>query len=108
MTYFHKRTFTIIGAKAFHCPVRDGKEWDHLAMVVRRKGLGGQRLSSTLPNLEEARRVARVSHRLEVTIGEQQGGLCLTNSFYINGTCRYCLISGHKTYRVIGSSRTGN
>ncbi len=26
---------TIIGAEAFHCPVRDGKEWDHLAMVVR-------------------------------------------------------------------------
>ena len=39
MTYFHRRTSTIIGAQAFHCPVRDGKEWDHLAMVVRRKGL---------------------------------------------------------------------
>ena len=25
---------TIIGAKAFHCPVRNGKEWDRLAMVV--------------------------------------------------------------------------
>ena len=25
---------TIIGAKMFHCPVRNGKEWDHLAMVV--------------------------------------------------------------------------
>ena len=36
MTYFHKRMFTIIGAKAFHGPVRDGKEWGHLAMVVRR------------------------------------------------------------------------
>ena len=36
MTYFHKRTFTIIGAKAFHDPVRDGKAWDHLAMVVKR------------------------------------------------------------------------
>ena len=35
MTYFHTGTRTIIGAKAFHCPVRDGKEWDHLAMVVR-------------------------------------------------------------------------
>ena len=35
MTYFHRRPSTIIGAKAFHCPVRDGKEWDHLAMVVR-------------------------------------------------------------------------
>ena len=36
MTYFHRRTSTIIGAKAFHGPVRDGKGWDHLAMVVRR------------------------------------------------------------------------
>ena len=35
MTYFHTGTRTIIGAKAFHCPVRDGKEWYHLAMVVR-------------------------------------------------------------------------
>ena len=23
---------TIIGVEAFHCPVRDGKEWFHLAM----------------------------------------------------------------------------
>ena len=39
MTYFHRCTSTIIGAKAFHGPVRDGKAWDHLAMVVKRKGL---------------------------------------------------------------------
>ena len=36
MSYFHTGTRTIIGAEAFHCPVRDGKEWDHLAMVIRR------------------------------------------------------------------------
>ena len=41
MTYFHRRPSTIIGAKAFHCPVRDGKEWYHLAMVVRRNWLRG-------------------------------------------------------------------
>ena len=35
MTYFHMRMLTIIGAKSFHCPVRDGKEWGQLAMVVR-------------------------------------------------------------------------
>lgn len=39
MTYFHTGTRTIIGAEAFHCPVRDGKEWDQLAMVIRHKGL---------------------------------------------------------------------
>jgi hypothetical protein len=41
MTYFHTGTRTIIGAKAFHCPVRDGKEWYHLAMVVRHNLLSG-------------------------------------------------------------------
>ena len=35
MTYFHMGIHTIIGAKSFHCPVRYGKEWDQLAMVVR-------------------------------------------------------------------------
>ena len=38
MTYFHTGDRTIIGAKSFHCPVRDGKEWDQLAMVVRHNG----------------------------------------------------------------------
>ena len=35
MSYFHTGIRTIIGAKAFHCPVRDGKEWYHFAMVIR-------------------------------------------------------------------------
>ena len=48
MTYFHRRPSTIIGAKAFHCPVRDGKEWYHLAMVVRRNGLSGCGLAQRL------------------------------------------------------------
>ena len=39
MSYFHMRMHTIIGAKAFHGPVRDGKGWYHLAMVVRQRGL---------------------------------------------------------------------
>ena len=39
MSYFHTGIRTIIGAEAFHCPVRDGKEWDHLAMVIRHDGL---------------------------------------------------------------------
>ncbi len=48
MSYFHTGIRTIIGAEAFHCPVRDGKEWYHLAMVVRhnllspRQGLGDE------------------------------------------------------------------
>ena len=39
MSYFHTGVRTIIGAKSFHCPVRDGKEWYQLAVVIRHKGL---------------------------------------------------------------------
>ena len=35
MSYFHTGIRTIIGADSFHCPVRDGKEWYQVAMVVR-------------------------------------------------------------------------
>ena len=41
MTYFHTGIRTIIGAEPFHCPVRDGKEWYQLAMVIRRNLLTG-------------------------------------------------------------------
>ena len=35
MTYFHTGCSTIIGAESFHGPVRDGKGWYRLAMVIR-------------------------------------------------------------------------
>ena len=35
VTYFRMGIHTIIGAEAFHCPVRDGKEWYHLAMAAK-------------------------------------------------------------------------
>ena len=35
VTYFRMGIHTIIGAEAFHCPVRDGKEWGHLAMAAK-------------------------------------------------------------------------
>lgn len=38
MTYFHARKCTIIGARAFHGPVREGKGWFHSAMVARHNG----------------------------------------------------------------------
>ncbi len=51
MTYFHTRQLgTIIGAKAFHGPVRDGKEWDHLAMVVKHNRLPASFLGGLLAN----------------------------------------------------------
>ena len=36
MTYFHTGFSTIIGAESFHGPVRYGKGWYQLAIVVRR------------------------------------------------------------------------
>ena len=35
VTYFHTGCGTIIGARAFHGPVRDGKGWDRPAVAVR-------------------------------------------------------------------------
>ena len=39
ITYFHTGIRTIIGVESFHGPVRDGKGWDRLAMVIRQRGL---------------------------------------------------------------------
>jgi hypothetical protein len=42
LTYFRIRMHTIIGAAPFHCPVRDGKEWDQSAMGTRLNLLPGR------------------------------------------------------------------
>ena len=55
MSYFHTGTRTIIGAEAFHGPVRDGKEWDHLAMVIRH--------NCSPPALSAGRLIRRVDPR---------------------------------------------
>ena len=56
MTYFHTGIRTIIGAKSFHCPVRDGKEWYQLAMVIRHNCFDGR-----LPTREAAHRIHRAN-----------------------------------------------
>ena len=61
MTYFHRRTSTIIGAKAFHGPVRDGKEWVHFAMVVKRNLSRRSRLAKSLLLCDLARRQFGIS-----------------------------------------------
>ena len=130
MTYFHRRTSTIIGAKVFHGPVRDGKEWDHLAMVVKRSLLncwgawrdrwGTRHGFSAIPIWEEAQ------HRIwyKWTLGAR--------TFKLRWDCYLCsdpfggvdnttdqlrlhlferhlnAITNRITCRVIGSSRTGN
>ena len=48
MTYFHTGIRTIIGAKLFHGPVRDGKAWDQLAMVIRHNCLPSSNTSMLL------------------------------------------------------------
>ena len=59
MSYFHMRMHTIIGAKAFHGPVRDGKGWDRLAMVVKRS------LLSDRAGVEPARTLQSGKKRIE-------------------------------------------
>ena len=61
MTYFHTGIRTIIGAESFHCPVRDGKEWYQLAMVIRHNWL-------TAHSLGTVRRIhsSQISFNLEI------------------------------------------
>ena len=74
MSYFHERGLTIIGATAFHGPVRDGKGWFHRAMVVRHDLLPRKR---SLPKEAVSRgqfdrrfRLSRSQHqpRVEVSV----------------------------------------
>jgi hypothetical protein len=53
ITYFHTGCSTIIGAKSFHGPVRDGKGWDRLAMVIRHNLYEPRRYCNVALNLEE-------------------------------------------------------
>ena len=55
MTYFHTGIRTIIGAKSFHGPVRDGKAWGQLAMVARRNWVSHDCITVIHSNREEAR-----------------------------------------------------
>ena len=56
ITYFHTGIRTIIGVESFHGPVRDGKGWDRLAMVIRHDLLScwvGLKPGANTTNLEE-------------------------------------------------------
>ena len=119
MTYFHRRTSTIIGAKAFHDPVRDGKGWGHLAMVVKRnRVLIMHQVGACSTNLGRSHNGAvYLVCALAVSPGARGvraamgacglatrlvGNCILRTAFCLNGTC-YAT-----TCKVIGSSRTGN
>ena len=72
MTYFRTGVRTIIGAKSFHGPVRDGQGWFRLAMVIRRNlwaslGLGcsfgrGRFIESIQAQLMRCDLIARYWH----------------------------------------------
>ena len=97
MSYFHTGTRTIIGAEAFHCPVRDGKEWDHLAMVIR--------LNRTPPCV--------IAHKTANSQSRSCGFYHTTIRFLIAHQSRLkyvitCFTQPDSQVKVIGSSLTGN
>ena len=101
MTYFHTGIRTIIGAKAFHCPVRDGKEWYHLAMVIRHNGL---------PQLERPNQSEFIESGISVYFDcahaltiERCRGRGITDITHLD----FWRFSQHRI-KVIGSSRTSN
>src|SRR5690554_677929 len=115
MTYFHRRTSTIIGAKAFHGPVRDGKAWGHLAMVVKRKGV----LTCAFLRCRQAnwgRSTSRIrALAFAVALYECAGGgfkPVSRNCVVCVLGCGFAFVSERHlhaiTRKVIGSSRTGN
>ena len=89
MSYFHTGIRTIIGAEAFHCPVRDGKEWDHLAMVVRHN-LQLAAMTATSKFIES---IQRVESEMIAFLAKREFNRSLLDDLII---------------KVIGSSLTGN
>ena len=97
MTYFHTGVRTIIGAESFHGPVRDGKGWDRLAMVIRLNWLAVVSVDNK-PNSVES----KSAFDLIASSGLKNGGsnlysICVTPVFEVAWTIK-----------VIGSSLTGN
>src|SRR6478672_8555965 len=72
ITYFHTGCSTIIGAKSFHGPVRDGKGWYQLAMVIRHDLSVPWRALCAVrqPKLEEVFRIACYCSLMAAAINE--------------------------------------
>lgn len=104
MTYFHRRPSTIIGAKSFHCPVRDGKEWDQLAMVVKRNWLSGCGLTQQLQSWKKHNawwiRVRLDDHARWDVIGV--GWLLTVQPDFVLNDTWYAISPGHnhQCYRI--------
>ena len=92
ITYFHTGIRTIIGVESFHGPVRDGKGWDRLAMVIRHDLLSRGLSRGRTTNREE------VAERMPLV-----GGLCC---FRHNTDLKPCVLrppSGVHTHPLRGS-----
>ena len=114
MSYFHTRQLsTIIGAKAFHGPVRDGKEWVHLAMVIKLNRTANSSTFVALPAQFEESKSAwrsedhRVSESHNVSIDTKQHNHILCNfhcAFFFALRAKQPL----QPFKIIGSSLTSN
>ena len=97
MTYFHTGIRTIIGAKSFHCPVRDGKEWDQLAMVIRHN-----LLTKCLPRGEHfIEFIEQISFNLDYCTVRW-------DCDFLNASTWHNFLETLSCIKVIGSSRTSN
>ena len=90
MSYFHTGIRTIIGAEAFHCPVRDGKEWDHLAMVIRLKRVTHQ--------ARPGRSIRSVDFSVSIDCGCQRTPSCSSHNSFHNSDDPP--LWSHQSYRV--------
>ena len=99
MTYFHTGCSTIIGAKSFHGPVRDGKGWYQLAMVIRHDlsvlCIAATCMSHVAGASDNPNWKKRSSQSNSVMQVVRIKSLCTTHSVTV-------------TIKVIGTSRTGN
>ena len=108
MTYFHTGCSTIIGAKSFHGPVRDGKGWDQLAMVIRHDLSVVCRAAGSSPgtrHIQPKGEEAATSSPAVCRKAMQRSMSCLAGCEYRNVTHHTAPL---RTIKVIGTSRTGN
>jgi hypothetical protein len=103
ITYFHTGTRTIIGVESFHGPVRDGKGWYQLAMVIRHDLLP-HRVEPCTANREEEFWVVLYRKRLDCYFIEAPT-LRRDSCTRVRRTLR---LGVRTNTRVIGSSLTGN
>ena len=97
MTYFHTGIRTIIGAKSFHGPVRDGKAWGQLAMVARRNWLSYDCIATVIARIGKKQGAAADSRRATPL-----------NIQYFSLRVDLSRIHLNSRVQVIGSSLTGN